>query len=151
MSRRRIMSRNKLLSKEEEREFRAVYPHKSNLDIASMFRLSVEQVDRLGARYRLKKTDRSRALREVYKSERLRVERGLPQLTKLRITSRPRRLYCAGAQLLNKNYMVDYDYRIAYYDEQTQRGKWEKTYADVFEFQEWTEEVSKLYEPHTDG
>lgn len=137
----------RLLTSKQMDDFCKAYPCTSNRELAARFGLSGMQVSNIASRRKLKKDAgyHGRILGELIKAERARISQGLPQLTKMRLTLRPRRLYHAASWLLKKNYMIDYDYRIAYYDDKTSRGRWEDTYGDVFKFEKWTDEVAKLY------
>lgn len=79
--------------------------------------------------------------------ERRRIERGLPQRTRLPVTHLSRRQYIARYKLVKWGYYCDYDYRIAYYTDKTERHtRFEANHADLFTIKPWTPEVAALYE-----
>ena len=92
--------------------------------INTRFHPGIKSVDRLGKRkekQRLKNMLASRM--KTLKSERARATFGLPQRTKLKVVRQPRAKITLRYYLKKQGYILDEQKRIAYYDENTKRGK----------------------------
>lgn len=91
---------------------------------AGMFQKGVTPLQRLGKRMNAERIRKSAESREkTRKSERARATFGLPQRTKLRVIPVPMAKVKLRWYLKSRGYIVDDVARVAYYDENTKRGK----------------------------
>ena len=88
------------------------------------FPKGVSNVERLGKRKETERIRKSTESREkTRKSERARATFGLPQRTKLRVIPIPRAKVYLRWYLKSRGYILDEIARVAYYNENTKRGK----------------------------
>jgi hypothetical protein len=88
------------------------------------FPKGVSNVERFGKRKEAERIRKSTESREkTRKSERARATFGLPQRTKLRVIPIPRAKVYLRWYLKSRGYILDEITRVAYYDENTKRGK----------------------------
>lgn len=88
------------------------------------FPKGVSNVERFGKRKEAERISKSTESREkTRKSERARATFGLPQRTKLRVIPIPRAKVYLRWYLKSRGYILDEIARVAYYDENTKRGK----------------------------
>ena len=88
------------------------------------FKKGVSSVERLGEEKERQRLEKSRVSRmKTLKREKARVIFGLPQRTKLKVVSQPREKITLRYYLKKQGYILDEQKRIAYYDENTKRGK----------------------------
>lgn len=90
----------------------------------STFPKGVSNVERFGTRKEAERIRKSTESREnTRKSERARATFGLPQRTKLRVIPIPEAKVKLRWYLKSRGYILDEIARVAYYDENTKRGK----------------------------
>lgn len=88
------------------------------------FKPGVKSVDRWGRKKERERIQHAvEGRRQTYINEKMRVMRGLPQQTKLKIRSQPRQLIVDRAYLKSRGYILDEEKKIAYWTDTTRRAK----------------------------
>jgi hypothetical protein len=134
-----------LLSKEDLERFLSLAPTHTNEQLAEMF--GITPIQACG----LRKGHGAPMSQEL----RLQVKRAGVQKWKERRERRIRlgletpfnpHLFWHTQYLLRRGYIIDKDYRIAYWDRKTQRGAVVERRKRYYNFMEWTPEIARKYE-----
>lgn len=87
------------------------------------FKKGEKPVDRIGKRREKKRIAKAQATRrQSIKEDKIRINWGLPQLTKMRLIKVPKRVVSLRHNLRKRGYIVERGSMVAYYDEHTDRS-----------------------------
>ena len=87
------------------------------------FKPGVKSVDRWGRKKERERIQHAvEGRRRTYLNEKMRVMRGLPQQTKLKIRSQPRQLILDRSYLKSRGYILDEEKMVAYWTNTTRRA-----------------------------